>query len=217
MNRFSLALNALLLLAVVFLFYKVYSPTAKEGTEEQAISDKPKEEVKKPEPLKLAGNTPTGKIAYVNIDRLNEESLEISDLVKESKRRKETIEGSMEALNMKYQNKVEEFQLLQKGGIAPKTELENKAREIQGIEQEAQNKQLQMDQLTMDLNRKNESFQRTVRAVLQDWNNGRFDYVLSYSESIPTMLIGNSELDITDVVIEAVNKEYKQRKSNIKK
>lgn len=218
MNRLSIALNAVLLLAVIFLFYKVYTPPAETPAVEPVPSGNAvTEAVKKPEPVRQAGNTPTGKIAYVNIDRLNEESLEIADLVKESKRRKENIEGSMEALNLKYQNKVEEFQLLQKGGIAPKAELENKAREIQGIELEAQNKQLQMDQLTMDLNRRNESFQRSVRQVLQEWNKGQFDYILSYSETIPTMLIGNSELDITDVVIEAVNKEYNQRKSKVKK
>lgn len=214
MNRLSIALNALLLLAVAFLFYKVYSP---ESPEPQAVENESEARTevqsKKPEPVKQSGNTPTGKIAYVNIDRLNEESLEISDLVKESKRRKESIEGSMESLNMKYQTKVEEFQLLQKGGIAPKSELEAKAREIQNIEQEAQNKQLQMDQLSMDLNRKNESFQQSVRRVLQEWNQGRFDYILSYSDAIPTMLIGNAELDITAEVIEAVNKEYKQRKT----
>jgi len=115
----------------------------------------------------------------------------------------------MEGLNMKYQNKVEEFQLLQKGGIAPKSEMEAKAREIQAIEQEAQNKQLQMDQLTMDMNRKNESFQKTVRELLLRWNDGRYDYILSYSEAVPTLLLGNSTLEVTDEVIREINNEYK--------
>ena len=213
MNRIAIALNVALAAAVLFLFYKVYNP---EGPEEvpATAGAATVEEVKKQPELRPVGNVPTGKIAYVNIDRLNEESLEISDLVKESKRRKENIEGSMESLNMKYQNKVEEFQLLQKGGIAPRAELEAKAREIQGLEQEAQNKQLQMDQLTLDLNRKNENFQRTVRGVLQNWNQGRFDFILSYSEAVPTMLIGNAELEITDAIIAEVNKEYKQRKNS---
>lgn len=217
MNRLSLALNALLVVAVAFLFYKVYAPAGEANNAESPAETPATLPAKKPEPIKALGNTPTGKIAYVNIDRLNEESLEISDLVKESKRRKENIEGSMESLNMKYQTKMEEFQLLQKGGIAPKSELEAKAREIQNIELEAQNKQLQMDQLGMDLNRKNESFQQSLRRVLQEWNQGRFDYILSYSETIPTMLIGNAELDITAEVIEAVNKEYKQRKTKTAK
>ncbi len=218
MNRIFISLNALLLIAVAFLFYKVYS-----GTPESNVADETKKETdittppKPTQVIKQAATAPTGKIAYVNIDRLNEESLEISDLVSESKRRKESIEASMEGLNMKYQNKVEEFQLLQKGGIAPKSEMEAKAREIQGIEQEAQNKQLQMDQLTMDMNRKNESFQKTVRELLLRWNAGRYDYILSYSEAVPTLLLGNSTLEVTDEVILEINAEYKQRKTTRKK
>ncbi len=218
MNRIFISLNALLLIAVAFLFYKVYS-----GRPESNGADETKKETdittpaKPTQVIKQAATAPTGKIAYVNIDRLNEESLEISDLVSESKRRKESIEASMEGLNMKYQNKVEEFQLLQKGGIAPKSEMEAKAREIQGIEQEAQNKQLQMDQLTMDMNRKNESFQKTVRELLLRWNAGRYDYILSYSEAVPTLLLGNSTLEVTDEVILEINAEYKQRKTTRKK
>jgi outer membrane protein len=218
MNRILISINAGLVLAVAFLFFKVYSTTEGVSVTPEISEDVPKAAKPEAEPkVKQVGNAPTGKIAYVNIDRLNEESLEISDLVSESKRRKESIEASMEGLNMKYQNKVEEFQLLQKGGIAPKSEMEAKAREIQAIEQEAQNKQLQMDQLTLDMNRKNESFQRTVRELLLRWNDGRYDYILSYSEAVPTLLLGNSTLEVTEDVIREVNNEYKQRKTTRKK
>ncbi len=218
MNRILIALNAGLVLAVTFLFFKVYSNTAQSDEKSEPNSKTISPELPKTKSeTKPIGVAPTNKIAFVNIDRLNEESLEISDLVSESKRRKESIEASMEGLNMRYQNKVEEFQLLQKGGIAPKSEMEAKAREIQNIEQEAQNKQLQMDQLTMDMNRKNESFQNSVRQVLLKWNAGRYDYILSYSEALPTLLLGNSSLEITEEVINEVNSEYKQRKTTKKK
>jgi len=214
MKRISDIAIAVLFAAVLFLFYTVYSDSKNStNPSELSTSDEEVVTIKPTPPVKKEGSVPTGKIAYVNIDRLNEESLEISDLVKESKRRKESIEATMESLNLKYQNKVEEFQLLQKGGIAPKGDLENKAREIQGIEQEAQNKQLQMDQLTMDMNRKNESFQSSVREVLQKWNSGRYDYILSYSDAVPTLLFGNSSLEVTDDVIREVNAEYKLRKT----
>lgn len=218
MNKLLISLNALLVIAVAFLFYKVYASAPEDGSTAETKKENTLVPAKEPvQAIKQAATAPTGKIAYVNIDRLNEESLEISDLVSESKRRKESIEASMEGLNMKYQNKVEEFQLLQKGGIAPKSEMEAKAREIQAIEQEAQNKQLQMDQLTMDMNRKNESFQKTVRELLLRWNDGRYDYILSYSEAVPTLLLGNSTLEVTDEVIREINNEYKQRKTTRKK
>jgi outer membrane protein len=197
--------------AIGFLFYKVYSehpgaikPEKSEATETVTAPDKPVEPV---------ASTPTGKIAYVNIDRLNEESLEIGDLVTESKKRKNNIEASVENLSLQYQKKVEEFQTSQKAGIAPESELRAKAREIEAIEKEAQNKQIQMDNLSIDINEKNMNFQKNVKDFLVKWNHGRFDFILSYSDAVPSMLLGNATLEITNEVISELNKEYKQRKS----
>jgi outer membrane protein len=215
MNRILLGVNVLLVAAVAILFYKVYSvesPTKVESTESKK---EPEKEVEaKPESMHVeqVGNVPTGKIAFVDIDKLNEESLEIGDLVSETKRRKVNIEASMESLNMQYQRKVEEFQNSQKAGIASQAELEAKAREIQALETEASNKQLQMDNLSMDISTKNSNFQKSVRDFLIKWNNGKYDYILSYSEAIPSMLLGNTTLEVTNEVIAELNKQYKQKK-----
>lgn len=212
MNRVLIGLDAVLVIVVAFLFYKVYSREGDSSTSSEQKKDSVKTEQQAPKAVQQVGTAPTGKIAYVNIDRLNEESLEITDLITETKRRRDNIEANVESLSLKYQNKVEEFQLLQKGGIAPKAELESKAREIQAIEKEAQNKQLQMDQLSVDINDKNTNFQKRVRDFLIKWNSGRYDYIFSYSEAVPTMLLGNTSLEITDEVIKEINSEYKQRK-----
>ena len=214
MNRVLIGLDAFLVIVVAFLFYKVYSREGDSQTSSEQKKDSITTEQEVPKAVKQIASAPTGKIAYVNIDRLNEESLEITDLITETKRRRDNIEGNVESLSLKYQNKVEEFQLLQKGGIAPKSELEAKAREIQAIEKEAQNKQLQMDQLSVDINDKNSNFQKRVRDFLITWNNGRYDYIFSYSEAVPTMLLGNTSLEITEEVIKEINNEYKQRKQS---
>jgi hypothetical protein len=62
------------------------------------------------------------------------------------------------------------------------------------------------------LNDKNASFQKTVREFLMQWNKGRYDYIISYSETVPTMLLGNTSLEITSEVIEQLNNEYKNKK-----
>ena len=69
-----------------------------------------------------------------------------------------------------------------------------------------------MDNLSMHINDKNNNFQKRVKHFLQEWNQGRFDYILSYSEAIPSMLLGNSSLEITDEIIGHLNTEYKNRK-----
>ncbi|MBL7910850.1 MAG: OmpH family outer membrane protein [Bacteroidia bacterium] len=214
MNKAIIGVNVVLVAAVGFLFYKVNNltgPTSekKESTEDIKTDTKPAE-TKTVAPV---GNTPTGKIAFVNIDILNDKSLEVIDLIAESKRKKASIEASVESLSMQYQKKVEEFQMSQKAGIAPQSELEAKAREIQAIEKEAQNKQIQMDNLSIDIGEKNASFQKNVKDFLVKWNDGKYDYILSYSDAVPTMLLGNATLDITDQIVTQFNDEYKQRKS----
>lgn len=219
MNKILIVLTSVLLAAVVFLFVKVFGAPEPVATDDAvaAVSETAPAGEEKPAPVKQESNVPTGKIAFVNIDELNEQSLEIKDLVAESKRRQSNIESSVESLQMRYQQKVEEFQRSQRAGIAPESELRAKAKEIEDIEKEAANKQIQMDNLTMDISEKNSAFQRTVREFLLKWNNGRYDYILTYSESLPTLLLGNASLEVTDEVIEGLNDEYKSKKSSKKK
>ena len=113
---------------------------------------------------------------------------------------------------MQYRKKVEAYQLSAKAGIASQNELKTAENEIMALEKEAQNKQLQMDNLSMDINEKNAKFQKNVRDFLVQWNNGKFDYIFSYSETVPSMLLGNKTLEITDDVIKEINNEYKSSK-----
>jgi outer membrane protein len=213
LNRILIALNILLLAAVIFLFYKVFEQAPAEAESKETAVKEVDPAKKEPEVQQEAGRAPTGKIAYVNIDRLNEESLEILDLIAESKRRKNNIERSVEALSQEYQKKVEEFQMSQKAGIAPESELRKKAQDIESIEREAQEKQMQMDRLSLEINDKNTEFQKAVRDFMNRWNEGRYDFVLSFSEAVPSMLLGNPALEVTDEIIKGLNSEYKTRKS----
>jgi len=217
MNKILLGINCVLIIAVAFLFYEVYSE--KTETVAESVTSAENEVSEEPEPKVKTENIAsptTGKIAFVNIDKLNEESLEIADLVSETKRRKNSIEASVESLSIEYQTKVEEFQRSQKAGIAPQSDLEAKARDIQRIEREAENKQIQMDNLSMDINEKNIRFQKNVKDFLVKWNNGRYDYILSYSDAVPSMLLGNASLEVTDEIIVQLNAEYKNSKGKKK-
>ncbi|MFO0357507.1 MAG: OmpH family outer membrane protein [Sphingobacteriaceae bacterium] len=206
MNKVLLAINGVLLLAVGYLFYKVSgsSSTQSENDEKTEISKKPVLVEKKDVPV-------TGKIAFVNIDSLNEQSLYVDYMIKKLKSSRASIEASVESLSIQYQNKVKEYQSSASAGIAPESELAMKAKEIQAIEREVQNKQVQMDNLAMEMNDKNNAFQNEVRRFIQEKYEGKFDYVLTFSESIPSMLYGNSALDITHEVIVQLNEDYKNK------
>jgi hypothetical protein len=215
MNKILLVLNAVLIAAVAFLFFKVNALSSSKPQAQGQSNDNNSEASSQPNIKAIVpqGNIPTGKIAFVNIDELNEKSLEINDLITEAKKRRGNFEASLENLNMQYQKKMEEYQISAKAGLTPAIEMQMKEKEILMIEKEAQNKQLQMENLSVDINEKNGAFQKTVRNFLIQWNKGRFDYIFSYSEAIPNMLLGNTNLEITPEIIEQLNNEYKQRKN----
>jgi len=218
MNKVLIGTNIVLVAAVAFLFYKVNTISAtdgetKEENKQTVAADSGKKNVSS---FNTVATPVTGKIAFVNIDIINEESAEVNDLIAEAKRSKANIEASVESLSMKYQTKVEEYQSAAKAGIRSQSDMEALAKEIQGLELEAQNKQLQMDNLSMAINEKNAAFQDNLKAFLVKWNNGRYDYILTYSESIPSMLLGNAALDVTKEVMEQVNADYKKRKEESK-
>lgn len=213
MNKILIGINAVLIAAVAFLFFKVNSLNHVTQENSETPSEVKGDIVEQPiKTIAAVGNIPTGKIAYVNIDELNEKSLEINDLITEAKRRRSVIEGSLENLNMQYQRKVEEYQTSAKAGLAPQSEMMMKEKEILSIEKEAQNKQLQMENLSVDINEKNGTFQKNVKNFLVKWNNGRYDFILSYSDAVPSMLLGNTTLEITAEVISELNAEYKNSK-----
>lgn len=211
MNKVLIGINGLLVVAVAYLFFKVNSgPSENQASQEKSASEKPV--------LTEIKNVPvTGKIAFVNIDSLNEKSLFVEDMVKKLKSSRAAIEASVENLGMQYQNKVKEYQASAGAGIAPESELAAKAKEIQAIEREVQNKQIQMDNLAMELNEKNNSFQDDVRAFVKETYSGKYDYVLTFSSAIPSMLYGSQSFDITNEVIAQLNEKYLASKSNKKK
>jgi len=220
MNRVLIGLNVFLVLAVAFLFYKVHSGGNNSSSDEKKeIASKSRDSITPTKPTVNVATPPTGKIAFINIDVINEESIEVGDLVTEAKRSRANIEASVQHLSMEYQKKMEEYQTSAKAGIAPASEMQAKEKEIMAIENEAKNKQLQMDNLSMSLNEKNAAFQQGLKAFLVKWNEGKYDYILTYSEAVPNMLLGNASLDIKKEVIEKVNAEYKLKKepSKIKK
>lgn len=216
MNKILLSVNALLVISVAYLFYKVSESNTNSNFSGKVINtDSIAGKVDlKPKKVEQIGSTPTGKIAFINLDLLNEESQEVLDLEKEAKNRRSAIEASLMSLQNNYEKKVMDYQNSAKAGIASEAELNVKAKEIQQIEKDAQNKQLQIDNLTMDIAQKNENFQKNIKEFLVKWNAGRYDYILSYSESVPTMLLGNATLDITKEVLPLINQEYLSKKPN---
>lgn len=212
MKNVLYAVIAVLAICVGVLFYQVQSlKKSIGGSSEENTETK---EVKKPVIINSASDPlPNAKIAYINIDTLNEGYLFISDYVKVLKNKRIALETQMQAMSQKFQEDYESAQQSAQAGLLPPAEMENKKRELERQQRELENKQIQMDKLALDMQEKNEQLQRDVKDFLMQNYDGKYDYILAYTTAVPTILLTNPKLEITYQVLEALNNDYKNKKS----
>ncbi|MBI3517947.1 MAG: OmpH family outer membrane protein [Bacteroidetes bacterium] len=208
MKNLSLIINGVLAIAVAVLFYQVHS--LKSGGVQSA--DTTSEPAAKPVIVTSSTNLADAKIAYVNTDSINEHYQYIADFTKVIRNKKATLEAQMQSMTAKFQQEYEAFQQSAQAGVAPQSELQKQQASLERQQQELSNKELQMQNLGVELEEKNMELNKSVKDYLQKINNGRFDYILSYSDLVPTILLTNPKLDITDEVLKGINAEYNAKK-----
>ncbi len=209
MKNLSLIINGVLAIAVAILFYQVHSlkngvavTSSDEGTEKTELK-----------PVVVSNTTlADSKIAYVNTDSINEHYQYIADFTKVIRNKKASLEAQMQSMTAKFQSEYEAFQQSAQAGVAPQSELQKQQASLERQQQELANKELQMQNLGIELEEKNMELNKSVKDYLVKINNGRFDYILSYSDLMPTILLTNPKLDITTEVLKGINEEYNAKK-----
>jgi outer membrane protein len=206
MKNLSLILNGILAIAVAILFYQVHS------LKSSGIQEAPSDLSVKPI---ITSNTTLAdsKIAYINTDSINEHYAYIADFTKVIRAKKANLEAQLQGMTTKFQQDYEAFQQSAQAGIAPQAELMKTEENLKRQQQDLANKELQMQNLGVELEEKNAELNRNVKDFLKVFNNGRFDYVLSYSDLMPTILLTNPKLDITPQVLLGLNAEYNAKKA----
>lgn len=210
MKNLSLIINGVLAIAVAILFYQVHS--LKNGaTGSSSDGGTEKTEIK---PLVVSNTTlADSKIAYVNTDSINEHYQYIADFTKVIRNKKASLESQMQSMTAKFQSEYEAFQQSAQAGVAPQSELQKQQTSLERQQQELANKELQLQNLGVELEEKNMELNKSVKDYLLKINNGRFDYILSYSDLMPTILLTNPKLDITPEVLKGINDEYNAKKA----
>lgn len=206
MKNLSLILNGILAIAVAILFYQVHS------LKSSGIQEAPSDLSVKPI---ITSNTTLAdsKIAYINTDSINEHYAYIADFTKVIRTKKSNLEAQLQGMTAKFQQDYEAFQQSAQAGIAPQAELMKTEENLKRQQQDLANKELQMQNLGVELEEKNAELNRNVKDFLKVFNNGRFDYVMSYSDLMPTILLTNPKLDITPQVLQGLNAEYNAKKA----
>ncbi len=208
MKNLSFIINGILAVAVAILFYQVHS--LKNSGD---VSLQNEVENKNPIIVTSASNLADAKIAYINTDSINEHYAYIADFTKVLKSKKSVIESQMQTLTTRFQKDYESFQQSAQAGIASEADLMKQKSNLERQQQDIANKELQMQNLGIELEEKNIELNKNVKDFLAKYNNGKFDYVLSYSDMMPTILLVNPKLDITNDILKGINQEYKNKKN----
>ncbi len=216
MKNVLYAIIAVLGICIGVLFYQVQSLKSSMGGDTTENTSGAKES-KKPVIISSANDPlPNAKIAYINIDTLNERYLFISDYVKVLKNKRLALETQMQVMSQKFQKDYEEAQQSAQAGLLPPAEMENKKRDLERQQSELQNKQVQMDKLAVDMQEKNDQLQSDIRNFLRDNYEGKYDFIMAYTVAVPTILLANPKLEITYQVLDALNTAYTNSKSSKK-
>lgn len=195
MRSFLIGINALLIIAVIFLYIKVYNGSSSKKNE---ISNNVTT-------TKNAENLKNASIAFVELDSLNEKISFIKD------RRKE-LEIEQKAIEVEWQNSYKGLEsrkneFLKRGNSI--TQLE--AEKFQG---ELLQQQQQVDQrkqgLTQKLSEKSYKFmddiQKKLKAFLNEYNKTKnYQYILTTGTGLDYMLYKDSTFNITEDVIIGMN------------
>lgn len=199
MKHFSTILNVVLLAAVGFLYYYVFT-----GKKQQAPAVKT---LVGSNSVSQAGNA---SIAYVEQDSLHEKIIFIKE------RRKE-LEAAQKAIESQWTSgmrglEAEKNEFIKKGeAITQQMAEEFQAKLYQKQQKIEETKQQQVQSLSQKSYNYMEDIQKKLRDFLQEYNKDKkFLYILSSGTGLDYIAYKDSTLNITNDVIEGMNSKYKK-------
>lgn len=195
MKNLLVALNILLVFAVAFLFYKVYSVSI------------PKNTIHTNNNVAVSGAS-NNKIAYVELDSLY-------NRIQYIKTRRQELEGEQKAIESDWQNGMRSLQnkkdnFMKKGNNVTPQEVEQIQNELmQGQQQVEQRKEAAAAKLSDKSYRFMDDVQSKMKNFLKSYNQDKgYTYILTSGTGLDYMIYRDSTLNITNDVIEGMNKMF---------
>ncbi len=198
MRNISTYLSILALVAVGFLYYLHFKG------EKKSIANHTGK-------VSAAGSN-NFRIAYFDIDSLQEKYEYFKDVSGQMKVKESTLTSQMDALQNTYQKRLKELQ--DKGPTMTQSEGEAAQREVAQMQQKYQQRQMSMEQ---DLKKHQVDLMTDVRNkienYLKEYNKEKgYAFILSYEPGF-MLYYRDSVYDITSDVIRGLNDQYKKEKS----
>ncbi len=200
MKQFSLALNILLVLAVGFLYFKVYS---------------------KPTPVKTSVvATPSNNaaavgvpIAFVDLDSLNEKISFIKNKRKELETEQRAIETEWESGYRNLENQKNGFVKKHGNAITQQMAEEFQTQLMQQQQRIDEKKQSLTQRLSEKSYRTMDEIQKQLKDFLAEYNKQKnYTYILTTGTGLDYMVYKDSSLNITADVVSGMNDRLKKDK-----
>jgi len=195
-KNLSLTLNIILILAVAFLFYKVYQTPMATNTKPDSIADPVASDL-------------TNRIVYLNSDSLLNNYNYFNELSTSLEMKQDSIDR---LLKRKAEALEKEIMSYQQGASTMSQEEMMKTEEILMKKQQTviDLKDRLLGYLQEEEMRMNDSIHFHLNDYLKEMNKEKnYLFILGYQRG-SGILLANDSLDITDAVIKGVNGEYKQ-------
>jgi len=200
MKNFLLPLNIILAIAVAALFCLFFNQKqAKVETKDKTVST----------------DTLTQKelkIAYVDLDSIQENYIYYKEKMDEFERRKDNADRDLNNAFQKIEN--ERIAFVQKGNAITQVEAESFQREYTRKMQnlETQKKSLE-NNIQQDGVKTMEELKKKINEFLLEYNQTRgYSYIFSYSSTINVLFYKDTALNITNEVVGGLNDSYNKTK-----
>ncbi len=205
MKNISLALNAILTIAVAVLFYLHFSLKSSCNNPEDA---EPKKEKQKVDISSLKAS----RIMYVHFDTLSDKYELQQESVKKLEEKQRSYEAQLASKQkqleqefMKAQEEAKYMTDIQRAQIG--AELQKKEQELYQLQERYSNS------FAEEMSNLDKKIKEEINAFLDEYKQDReIDYILNYA----VVLYANDSLDVTDEILEGLNRRYNDQKNKEK-
>ena len=210
MKNISLALNAVLIIAVAILYYLQFSE--KEVIEKEVIN-----EIENPVNVEdtVSVEEIDSKIGYINVDTLQKNYKLYAELIDKLKAKEKKYDNELSMKSAAFEKKYRDLQQKAQAGTLTQFEGELKQKELQ----EEQEKLLKMrDDLAVKFQdeeaKLNDEFQKNVKDFIKEYNKDKnYNIIIGASELGNVVLYYNEGINISNAVISGLNEQYHKKKS----
>ncbi len=197
MNRGLIILNVLLLIAVGVLFYLHFS--SKKSADVKTVSAAP-----------VASNEEKCRIAYFEMDSIENSFTVVKDVKNELGREEDKINNEMASLEKKYRDKINQYQSQAQTMTQVQSEMAN--RDVLQMQETIKGKKQELDSRYQDLYmRKMRDVKAKIEDFLKEYNNEKgFAYIVAYEPGL--FYYKDTAYNITPDVIKGLNQRYEKKK-----